>query len=66
MRHYTCDRCRAEYTNQDLNDISMQHYIIAIPIGRSKVVDLCPDCIRGFENWFNLGLLVEKESDIHD
>lgn len=53
---YKCDRCGKLYEGflpRFETADRAYHYIEIINDGSSKVLDLCPDCIRAFEDFIN-------------
>lgn len=58
VRETTCDRCRAVYAKDHVNDVP---FPVLNRRGKTRneddlrKYDLCPDCTKGFEAWLRNG-----------
>ena len=61
MKAYQCDRCGGLYTGRECPSVSTK---VSLFLGYSDIrLDLCPNCQRQLNDWWNTGKETEEEDD---
>lgn len=59
MRAYQCDRCGVLYSHS--NKLENEIFITVTPASTLGVRDLCDECQKELEDWWNAGKTEESE-----